>query len=447
MPRAPGGRAALAACGLALLGGAAAVSARLPVSPDGRYSMAWGAHLLRGALPDLAAPELPTPHPLPIALGGLLSIGGPRFAADAYAFLGVLAFAVLVAAAYHLGRLAGGGALAGVVAAALVATRPRLEFFASRTFIDVPFAALVLVAAAVAADDPRRRATPALALLAAAGLLRPEAWGLAALYALWLARRRALTRSRALLALAAPACWLGFDLALTGDALHSLTSTQDLAVELERDTGVGKLWPSLTDGLGDLAGAGAVAGGAAVAAARARCSVPVAVLAVLGAAGTAAFCVIAVAGLPLNDRYLLLPALALLVLGASALGQARRSALAAVAAALALAPAVVALPGDLGDTRAAFEDAASKRRADEDLERLAGRPTVAREVARCRGVIASGTARAAVASLTSRDPADVGVAEAPVPPSGSGAFSTAETVAPGTARVVRRRAWAFVSRC
>ena len=251
----------------------------------------------------------------------------------------MLAFLALVAAAYRLGRMAGGGALAGAAAAALVATRPRLDFFASRTFIDVPFAALVLLAAAVLARDPRGRATPALALLALAGLLRPEAWGLAALYALWLARARALTPVRAALAVAAPACWLGLDAALTGDALHSLTSTQDLALELERDTGLENLWPSLTDGLGDLAGAGAVAGGALFAALRLRESAPVAILAVVAAAGVAAFVAIGFADLPLNDRYLLVPALALLVLAAAALGEARRSALAAAAASTSSASA------------------------------------------------------------------------------------------------------------
>lgn len=444
----------------------------MSLSPDARYSLAWGAELLRGDLPDVDAPEVSTPHPLPIVAGGLISVLGVRAAADVYAFGAVLAFALLVYAAFRLGR-ALGGTLAGVVAAVLVATRERIDFFASRAFIDIPFAALVLLAAAMAAEQPRRNAGPALGLLAVAGLLRPEAWGLAALYGGWLLAEPALRRRRrphsahgaaaagrdgalrtvAVLALvaAAPAIWLLFDLALTGDPLYSLHGTQENAVLLERATGLGELVPSLRAGLADLAGTGPALAGAAfglyglVRFRRTRPAFAVAVA--LAAAGIVAFALLAAAELPLNDRYLVVPALALLALAAAALPRAPRSLVAAAAAGLALVSAALALPDQLAAARDGLEGARSKARADEDLERLLDRPDVRAEIERCPRLFASKSARANVAALLERDPAEVGVSLRPVPPQRAGALSTSETVPPGTPRAVRERAWTFVSRC
>ena len=116
---------------------------------------------------------------------------------------------------------------------------------------------------------PRRAASapagaPVLALLALAGLLRPEAWAFSGLYWLYLivwtasvaptrrlpargrrrrdaARRARRARARAaltLLAAAAPLVWMLSDLAITGDALWSLTNTRHTAHTLERVTGI-----------------------------------------------------------------------------------------------------------------------------------------------------------------------------------------------------------------
>src|SRR4051794_25062361 len=65
------------------------------LSPDARYSLAWGAQLARGHLPDITDPQVSTDHPLPIAIGAVLSVLGARAAADVYAVLAVLTFLVL----------------------------------------------------------------------------------------------------------------------------------------------------------------------------------------------------------------------------------------------------------------------------------------------------------------------------------------------------------------
>jgi hypothetical protein len=78
-----------------------------------------------------------------------------------------------------------------------------------------------------------------LVLLALAGLLRPEAWVLSGLYWLWLwpaatPRRRVLY---AAVVASSPLLWALMDVIVTGDALHSLHGTADLAIANERRTG------------------------------------------------------------------------------------------------------------------------------------------------------------------------------------------------------------------
>ena len=88
----------------------------------------------------------------------------------------------------------------------------------------------------------RAAGAPVLVLLALAGLLRPEAWLLAArLLALPAAGdcRGARGRSRgSRWSRAAPLLWALSDLAVTGDALHSLTFTRDTAETLGRPQGI-----------------------------------------------------------------------------------------------------------------------------------------------------------------------------------------------------------------
>ena len=117
--------------------------------------------------------------------------------------------------------------------------------------MDLPTAAFVVWAAVLEARKPRRGA-PVLILLGLAGLLRPEAWLYAGAYWLWLVADPAIRRDgrqgtvpcpRRLirltaLAAAAPLIWLVSDLLITGNAIHSLSGTHDLAAELGRKTGI-----------------------------------------------------------------------------------------------------------------------------------------------------------------------------------------------------------------
>jgi hypothetical protein len=87
---------------------------------------------------------------------------------------------------------------------------------------------------------------PVLALLTLAGLMRPEAWALAGLYTLWL-WRGASGRERRLFAgltVLAPVLWALSDLLVTGDPLHSLHGTAQLAetIDRRRDPLTGPYW-------------------------------------------------------------------------------------------------------------------------------------------------------------------------------------------------------------
>ena len=74
----------------------------------------------------------------------------------------------------------------GAVAALIVLTRAPFLSNGLRAYVDLPYIALCL--AALLIETRRRRAGwPVLALLALAGLLRPEAWLFSFAYLAWLA--------------------------------------------------------------------------------------------------------------------------------------------------------------------------------------------------------------------------------------------------------------------
>jgi hypothetical protein len=100
---------------------------------------------------------------------------------------------------------------------------------------DVPFSALVIGAVLLEARRPKR-GTAVLVLLGLAGLLRPEAWVLSGLYVLYLWRDHEPRERLKLIAVAAaaPLIWAFTDLLATGDPLHSLHGTADLAEEVGR---------------------------------------------------------------------------------------------------------------------------------------------------------------------------------------------------------------------
>ncbi len=212
---------------------------------DSFYALLWGRDLLHAHLPDFRVYRGPTEHPLAIAFGMLCSIfgeGGARLMV-----LGSIAsFVALVAGLYRLGRLCF-GPVVGVVAGLLVLSRFFLENLAAQGYLDISYVALIVWAVVLEVERPRR-GTPVLATLAAAGLLRPDAWVLAGVYWLWCSWRADNRTRLKYLAIAAigPVVWVLVDLIVTGKPFYSLNSTAGLAQELGRTQGlssvIGSLW-------------------------------------------------------------------------------------------------------------------------------------------------------------------------------------------------------------
>jgi hypothetical protein len=200
---------------------------------DARYALLWARDVWHGFLPDFTADFAPTPHPLSTAVS---SLGLPfGHAGDAVVvWIVLLSFGALVWLTYRLGTVLFSHWV-GVAAAVVVLTRPVLDRDVLLAYQDVPFAALIVGAVLLEAKQ-RRRGLPVLALLALAGMLRPEAWVLSALYLVWMwpalsPRRRALLTA---VAGAGPLVWAAIDLIVTGDPLHSLHGTAALAEEVDR---------------------------------------------------------------------------------------------------------------------------------------------------------------------------------------------------------------------
>jgi hypothetical protein len=287
---------------------------------DSYYAMLWGHEALHLHTPSFEAYRAPTEHPLAVLVGGLLSLLG-RGSDRVWIALMVISFVLLVVGIYRLGRLAF-TPLVGGIAAALVCSRLDFPFLAARGYIDIPYLALVVWAGVLEAQRPRR-GKPVFLLLAAAGLLRPEAWVLVGLYWLWCARGADWRHRIRYLALAAigPVVWTALDAAVTGDPLFSLHSTSGLAEELGRQKPLaeipGTMWDYLVglDKLPVLLG-GIVGVGLAVWFTPRRSAMPGALL----AAGIGTFLMVGIAGLSVIDRYLLVPSLAIMIFAAVALG-------------------------------------------------------------------------------------------------------------------------------
>ncbi|HTU78714.1 MAG TPA: glycosyltransferase family 39 protein [Solirubrobacteraceae bacterium] len=287
---------------------------------DSFYALLWGRDVLHLQLPDFRVYRGPTEHPLAIAFGMLCSIfgqGGARLMV-----LGSIAsFVAAVAGMYRLGRLCF-GPLVGLLAALLLLSRFFVENLAAQGYLDISYVALVIWAVALELERPRR-GWPVFVALAAAGLLRPDAWVLSGAYWLWCSRRASNpTRLRYLaLAAIAPVVWVGVDWIVTGDPLFSLNSTAGLAAELERTQGFGSVLGSVwsygvrIDKLPVLLG-GVLGIGVAVWMTPRRALVPLATFVLLLGVYVAEGAV----GASVVDRYLLGAATALLPFCAVALG-------------------------------------------------------------------------------------------------------------------------------
>jgi hypothetical protein len=259
---------------------------------DTIYALVWGRELAHLESPDYGAALPPTPHPL-TDLIGLLSTPLGDGAITVTMIVAYLSLALIGFFVYRLGAIWFDRWI-GAVAAAIVLTRAPFLSNGLRAYIDLPYIALCLAALLIEAKKPRA-GWPVLALLALAGLLRPEAWLFSIAYLVYLAfeesaekdsleradtqkaglARPAFVRAREsfsapplaliLLALAAPMLWVLFDAITTGEPLYSLTGTQSTVETLNRHTGpvdvvlygpraLGEVlqWPGMVGALGGI---------------------------------------------------------------------------------------------------------------------------------------------------------------------------------------------------
>jgi hypothetical protein len=233
---------------------------------DTIYALVWGRELAHGMSPDYGAALPPTPHPLADLLG-LITTPLGNGAIDvtmviAYVSLGLVGYLV-----YRLGSRWFDRPI-GAIAALIVLTRAPYLSNGLRAYVDLPYIALALGALAIETKRPRA-GWPVLALLALAGLLRPEAWLFSVAYWAWLAISLERTegdtagskerlgwregfgwRPRwreerspqelawlAALALAAPILWAAFDWITTGNPFYSFNGTRETVESLKRQTG------------------------------------------------------------------------------------------------------------------------------------------------------------------------------------------------------------------
>jgi hypothetical protein len=148
---------------------------------DSFYALLWGRDLLHLHLPDFRVYRGPTEHPLAIAFGMLCSVFG-QGGARLMVFGSIASFVVAVAGVYRLGRLCF-GPVVGLLAALLLLSRFFVENLAAQGYLDISYLALI-VWAIVLEVERSRRGVPVFLALAAAGLLRPDAWVLSGVY--WL---------------------------------------------------------------------------------------------------------------------------------------------------------------------------------------------------------------------------------------------------------------------
>ena len=288
---------------------------------DSVYSLVWGQELISGSEPSFEAFRAPTQHPLAIAVAILLWPLGED-ADRALVLLTLLSFVAVVVAVYRLGRDAF-APLVGLAAALVMLSRFDFPYLAVRAYIDIPFMALVLWAAVLELERPRRGGVVWL-LLGAAGLLRPEAWALLGLYWLWMSFGGRLAaaeppswveRIRWAAYAAAPAIvWVLIDLAVTGDPLYSQNATSETVAQLDRGEELAELPGALAVSMTELVKPPVILAGLAgialaVALVPRRALMPGIVL----LAGVGTFLAIGAAGFAVIDRYLIVAAAAFCV--------------------------------------------------------------------------------------------------------------------------------------
>jgi uncharacterized membrane protein len=384
-------RAELVAGGaLALAGVAAWALARTYPTYDSYFALVWGRELLHGELPRYEVDAAPTPHPLWTLAGAACALLG-RAGERALVFVAVLAFVALVWGVARLGAALWDGPR-GLLAGAFVGTSFAFGLYAANAFVDVPFVALVAWAAALEQERPRRGVMP-MALLALAGLLRPEAWVLSLAYLAWLWRAGVRAPAMVALAVAPPLLWGLSDLAVTGDALFSLHRTSNVAESIGQDVAASAVPRTLVSYLAGTVRAPVLALGVVgvALAVRRRGARTLAVPLVLLGLGIVAFVAVGVVVGTSERRYLTVPAVAVCLFAAHAvLGfrdlapsdpWRRRWRALSVAGVLAGAVAAAALvPGPAGRLRAELRFV---RDSHDELVSLLRRP----DVRGCRPIV------------------------------------------------------------
>jgi hypothetical protein len=337
---------------------------------DTIYALVWGRELAHGVSPDYGAALPPTPHPLADLLGAVTTPLGDG-AIDVTMIVAYVSLALVGYLVYRLGALWFDRPI-GAVAAVIVLTRAPYLSNGLRAYVDLPYVALCLGALLIETKKPRA-GWPVLALLALAGLLRPEAWLFSIAYLLYLLLgppqaslpsdggpdperslgdgpekerrvpldradtqiagliRPAIGRARgtllsphgaalAALALAAPILWALFDWVTAGSPTYSFTGTRETVDTLARHTGPVDLvlWGPRALGEvmqwpGMVGAAGGVALGFAFLRRRAALGLAAAALA-LGA-----FALLAIGGLAIIARYTMLAGAILAIFVAVAL--------------------------------------------------------------------------------------------------------------------------------
>jgi hypothetical protein len=367
-----------AAVGLAVLLGAATLLVPATLGYDAWAWTVWGRQL---AHLDLATTAGPSFKPLPVLALAPLSVLG---AATPVVWMGLMRAAAVLSLllAYRLGsRLA--GPLAGAVAALSLALSADLY----RTAL-LGSAEPVLIALTLGAADRHLagRRDWALALVALAGLIRPEAWVLLGAYGVFVWLRE--PRLRPLVAAAVvlpPALWLGLDWIGSGDPLHaSSTATSATegsaanakvpALEVVRRAADAVIVPTLI-----LAAVG-------VAFAARRRDRPVLSLAGLALGWIAVVAIMAEVGFTGTRRYLAAPAAALCVVAGVGLvwlldavrERRARIAVGVAVAVLALAPALLRAREDARLLSVARSQASQRDELVRAIDRAGGRAAVLR---------------------------------------------------------------------
>jgi hypothetical protein len=357
---------------------AAVTAALLVVFPlgfpnyDTIYALVWGRELAHGVSPDYGAALPPTPHPLADLLGVVTTpLGGG--AIDVTMVIAYISLALVGYLVYRLGSLWFDRPI-GAVAALIVLTRAPYLSNGLRAYVDLPYIALSLGALLIETRKPRA-GWPVLALLALAGLLRPEAWLFSIAYLAYLLLappqapkasavpddaaggsshhpdpeeerrapldradtqiagliRLAIGRARgallspngaalAALALAAPILWALFDWITAGSPTYSFTGTRETVDTLARHTGPVDLVLWGPRALGEVLqwpGMVGAAGGVVLAFAFLRRRAALGLVAAALAIG--AFALLAAAGLAIIARYTMLGAAVLAIFVAVAL--------------------------------------------------------------------------------------------------------------------------------